>query len=202
VRYTKPGEWIVVGLGNPGPNYSRNRHNLGFMVADALAEEAHGSWIANRGLALACRITLADQALLLIKPQTYMNLSGKAVYEMALGPRADLTKMIVIHDDLDLAQGSVRIKVGGGDGGHKGIRSVADSLGSKEFIRVRLGIGRPPHDLAPEKFVLSSFAPEEGEIRNSLINAGLRAIRLIVEQGVERAQNLVHSDKLPATSTG
>ncbi len=197
MRYSKPGEWIVVGLGNPGQKYSRHRHNLGFMVLDALAEEARGIWIRSRELAFVCRLTLENQDILLIKPQTYMNLSGRAVSEISYGPKTDLSRLIVLHDDLDLAEGAVRIKMGGGDGGHKGVRSIADLLASREFIRVRLGIGRPPAEITAEQFVLSPFSSEQEEVRKSLVKTGLLAIRLILEQGLERAQNVLHGEKSP-----
>ncbi len=195
MRYAKPGEWVVVGLGNPGRKYSRHRHNLGFMVLDALVEEAHEVWSRSGELALVCRLDLENQALLLIKPQTYMNLSGRAVSHITCSPRSDVNRMIVVHDDLDLAEGIVRIKLGGGDGGHKGIRSIADLLASREFIRVRLGVGRPPEGTTPEEYVLSPFLTDHETVRKSLIDTGLRAIRLILKLGVERAQNSLHGKK-------
>ncbi len=109
--------------------------------------------------------------------------------------------MIVIHDDLDLAPGRVRVKVGGGDGGHKGVRSIADSLRFRDFIRVRLGIGRPPTGVSPEEFVLTPFGPEEKDVSEQLIELGCQAVRLIVLRGVEPAQNLLHSGRL-ATGSG
>lgn len=186
-------EWIIVGLGNPGEEYCRHRHNLGFMVVDALAEKQRCSWRSNRKKAMICELKLASRDALLVKPQTYMNLSGEAVGPIVTARKVSPQRMIVIHDDLDLTEGRVRIKVGGGHGGHRGIGSIIDCLGHGDFVRVRLGIGRPPAGLAPKEFVLTSFDPDETEIMKDLIQSGLRAVRLILTHGVERAQNLLHS---------
>jgi len=136
---------------------------------------------------------IAGRESLLVKPQTYMNLSGEAVKPMMTAHKVDPSKLIVIHDDLDLAEGRVRIKVGGGHGGHKGVASVADSLGSGDFVRVRLGVGRPPAGLDPTEFVLSAFDANGEESKKNLIQDGVQAVRLIVRDGVERAQNVLHS---------
>ena len=132
--------------------------------------------------------------MILAKPQTYMNLSGKAVAPLVRRIYADPAGIIVIHDDLDLAPGRIRIKVGGGDGGHKGIRSIADSLRFRDFTRVRLGVGRPPAGVQPEEFVLTPFAPEEEETASDLIAGGSRAVRLVIQHGAEQAQNMIHTD--------
>ncbi len=187
---------IVVGLGNPGKKYSRHRHNLGFMVVDRLAEEEGGTWTVNPEKTKICSITIHSRSVVLAKPQTYMNLSGKAVAPLIRRIYADPAGMIVVHDDLDLAPGRIRMKIGGGDGGHKGIRSIADSLRFREFIRVRLGVGRPPTGVQPEEFVLSPFAPEE-ESASDLVVRGARAVRLVVEHGVEQAQNMIHAAARP-----
>ncbi len=145
---------------------------------------------------------VAGRELLLVKPQTYMNLSGEAVRPIVIAHRVDPSKLIVIHDDLDLAEGRVRIKVGGGHGGHKGVASVADSLGFEDFIRVRLGIGRPPAGIDPTEFVLSGFDADAEESKKNLIQDGVQAVRLIVRNGVERAQNVLHSKYKTSISAG
>lgn len=183
---------VIVGLGNPGKNYARHRHNLGFMVADELAKEAQASWTTNREKSRICQAEMTGKKVALLKAQTYMNLSGKAVEPVLRRLNASFGSMIVIHDDLDLALGRVRIKVGGGDGGHKGIRSIADSLRFRDFIRVRLGIGRPPVGVAPEEFVLTNFSSEEESIVKDLIETGSCAVRLILRYGVEQAQREIH----------
>jgi PTH1 family peptidyl-tRNA hydrolase len=125
-----------------------------------------------------------------------MNLSGKAVAPLLQRENADPARLIVVHDDLDLVVGRVRIKVGGGDGGHRGIRSIADSLRFRDFVRVRLGIGRPPEGVPAEEFVLTAFSPEEQSTAKALTLAGAQAVRLLVASGVEEAQNMVHSGRL------
>jgi peptidyl-tRNA hydrolase, PTH1 family len=171
------------------------------MIVDRLAEESRGIWSKNRDKTLVCETDIENQAAVLVKPQTYMNLSGKAVAPIVEPFKAAAGRTIVIHDDLDLAPGKVRVKVGGGDGGHKGVRSIADSLRFRDFIRVRLGIGRPPTGVSPEEFVLTSFDPEEKDVLEQLIELGCQAVRLIVLRGVEPTQNLLHSGRL-ATGAG
>jgi len=196
VRGTTSGKQIViVGLGNPGKNYSRHRHNLGFRVVDELADEAACSWKDNRRKALVCEARIDTTMVFLVKPQTFMNLSGHAVEPILRRLNADPGLMIVVHDDLDLAPGKVRIKIGGGDGGHKGVRSISDSLRFRDFMRVRLGVGRPPEGTSAEEFVLSPFF-EEAAVLNDLIQTGCRAVRLIVIHGVEQAQNMLYAQKI------
>ncbi len=142
---------------------------------------------------MICDMTVAGRKVLLVKPQTYMNLSGEAVRPIVTAHRFDPTKLILIHDDLDLAEGRVRIKIGGGHGGHKGVASVADCLDSENFVRVRLGIGRPPAGVDPTEFVLTAFNVHDERSKRNLIQDGLQAVRLIVSRGVERAQNVLHS---------
>ena len=199
VRGTPSGKQIViVGLGNPGKNYARQRHNLGFRVVDELAQEAACSWTDNQRKALVCEAGIDKTMVALVKPQTFMNLSGHAVEPILRRLNADPGRMIVVHDDLDLAPGKVRIKIGGGDGGHKGVRSIADSLRFRDFIRVRLGVGRPPEGTSAEEFVLSQFC-EEAALQNDLIQNGCRAVHLIVMHGVEQAQNMLYSGKIVPT---
>lgn len=162
---------------------------------DRLAAEARGSWIKDKEKAQVAQAEIEEVAVVLVKPQTYMNLSGKAVAPILGRVKADPAGMIVIHDDLDLALGKVRIKIGGGDGGHKGVRSISDSLRFRDFTRVRLGVGRPPTGVNPEEYVLSSFPTEEKDAREDLIETACRAVRNILVHGVERAQNLIHPVK-------
>jgi peptidyl-tRNA hydrolase, PTH1 family len=188
---------LIVGLGNPGRTYERHRHNLGFMVVDELAGGM--CWTTNREKSLVCQVDLEGEKIWLLKPQTYMNRSGSAVGPALNRLNSDPARMIVIHDELDLASGRVRIKVGGGDGGHRGIRSIADSLRFRDFIRVRLGIGRPPPGVSPEDYVLTAFGLEE-QVRRELVEAGRRAVSLILTHGVEYAQNCLHSTKITTDS--
>jgi PTH1 family peptidyl-tRNA hydrolase len=193
---------VVVGLGNPGKAYADHRHNIGFAVVDTLAQEERVLWEKSREKAETCQARVEGHSVVLVKPQTFMNLSGRAVLPTLRRFNADPARMIVLHDDMDLARGTVRIKVGGGDGGHKGIRSITDSLRFRDFIRIRLGVGRPPAGVVPEEFVLTSFCPDECEVKEYLIREGTRAVRLVIRQGVELAQNVIHSERLCLASGG
>jgi len=184
---------VVVGLGNPGPSYERHRHNLGFMVVDEIAEEQRVAWRTAHDKTLICSVEIESKNVILAKPQTFMNLSGRAVVTVLKASNANPANMIVIHDDLDLPIGRVRIKVGGGDGGHKGVRSVADSLRFRDFARVRLGIGRPPAGISAEAFVLTPFDPGEEPITREMIKTGSLALKLILAHGVEYARNVIGS---------
>jgi peptidyl-tRNA hydrolase, PTH1 family len=187
---------VIVGLGNPGRAYARHRHNIGFMVVDALAERAGGKWISNKERTLICETTIEGEKALLVKPQTFMNLSGKAVGPIIQRLDFDAPKrMIVVHDDLDISEGRAKIKVGGGDGGHKGIRSIADSLRFRDFIRVRLGIGRPPSGMTAEEYVLASFEGDADRVVEGLVDIGCDAVTMIVSQGIEKAQMAFHPHK-------
>lgn len=186
---------VIVGLGNPGRTYSRHRHNVGFMVVDELARNSNCSWKKDRADAEICKASIEGYATTLIKPQTFMNLSGKAVAPIMNRLYADPSRLMVIHDDMDIAFGRIRIKLGGGDGGHKGVRSIMDSLRFSNFIRVRLGVGRPPVGVPPETFVLSAFDPEEETAAAHLVSGGCRAVQFVVAYGVERAQQMLHSMK-------
>lgn len=189
---------VVVGLGNPGRGYARHRHNVGFMVVDRLAEQVRGTWSKSKEKAFTSRVLVESIPVILVKPQTYMNASGQAVGPIVRRLNADPSQMVVVHDDLDLAAGRIRIKSGGGDGGHKGIRSIADSLRFRDFIRVRLGVGRPPEGVSAEEFVLSPFDQEEREQLSEQIAAAIEAVGLILTEGMEKAKNVIHSGTISA----
>ncbi|MDR3605733.1 MAG: aminoacyl-tRNA hydrolase [Syntrophaceae bacterium] len=187
--------FAVIGLGNPGPKYSKHRHNIGFMTLDALADDLGATWSPVRNEAITCATEYADRKLILVKPQTFMNLSGKAVNKILSNRNINYGSLIVIHDELDINLGRVRIKAGGGDGGHKGVRSIADSLRFRDFIRVRLGIGRPPEGMTAEAFVLSPFPSSEAPVVKRLIDLATQATKLIVTDGIERARNTINTIK-------
>ena len=191
---------LVVGLGNPGVSYSRHRHNVGFMVVEELANECGAPWRPTKEKGLVTDFMDRGKTATLMKPLTYMNLSGKAVAPELRRLNANPARMIIVHDDLDLAFSRVRIKVGGGDGGHKGIRSISDTLRFKDFIRVRVGIGRPPEGVSPESFVLSPFFPEEMTALAETITRAGEAVKKIILGGVEKAQNEVHSRRKANTA--
>lgn len=181
---------MVVGLGNPGAQYQDNRHNVGFMVVDAICEQEESlSWRpSQRFSAEIAKGTLRDQALLLAKPQTYMNLSGRSVAPLARFYRTPPERLLVVHDDVDLELGRLMVKPGGGDAGHKGIRSIIQELGSSEFIRIRFGVGRPELGDVTDH-VLKDFRPEELEpVKDQVKRAG-KAARTIIGRGLTDAMN-------------
>lgn len=188
---------LIVGLGNPGKSYARHRHNLGFMVLDEIASDQGLSWRTNKEKTLVCQARFNDTEIMLAKPQTYMNLSGKAVWPMVKRLNLDPSLLLVVHDDLDLALGRIRVKVGGGDGGHRGIRSIADSLRFQGFVRIRLGIGRPPEGVYAEEFVLQPFSLGETGLVDHLIQTGVSAVSECIINGVEHCKNIIHLLKPP-----
>ncbi|MDP7705772.1 MULTISPECIES: aminoacyl-tRNA hydrolase [unclassified Mycobacterium] len=185
---------LVVGLGNPGENYARTRHNVGFMVADVLAARLGAKFKAHkRSGAEISTGRLAGRPVVLAKPRCYMNESGRQVGPLAKFYSVPPADIIVLHDELDLDFGRIRLKLGGGEGGHNGLRSVAAALGSKDFHRVRIGIGRPPGRKDPAAFVLEPFnAAERAEIP-TICEQAADAAELLIEFGLEPAQNRVHA---------
>ena len=185
---------LVVGLGNPGPQYAKTRHNVGFMVADVLAARIGGSFkVHKRSGAEVVTGHLGRRPVVLAKPRCYMNESGRQVGPLAKFYSVPTADVIVIHDELDIDFGRVRLKIGGGEGGHNGLRSVANALGSKDFQRVRIGIGRPPGRKDPAAFVLEPFtSTERGEVP-TICELAADATELLIEAGLETAQNQVHS---------
>jgi PTH1 family peptidyl-tRNA hydrolase len=184
--------WLVVGLGNPGREHEGQRHNLGFLVADALqGAESWPEYKAKLG-GLWTRGDLAGQPVALLKPQTYMNLSGESVQPTAAFLKVEPAAIVVVHDELDLPWKDVRIKVGGGHAGHNGLRSIMQQLGP-DFVRVRIGIGKPPPPRDTHSWVLSGFDPvERGELPEVVVR-GVDAVRRIVKDGVAAAMNVVNT---------
>jgi PTH1 family peptidyl-tRNA hydrolase len=186
--------WFIVGLGNPGGKYIYTRHNFGFRVVDRLSKE-FGVEFRGQQKSLLAEFQYKGEKILLCKPLTYMNLSGSAVSEVLRRREFLLSNLIVIHDDLDLPLGRIRIKKGGSSGGHRGVQSIIDSLGSQEFIRVRLGIDRPV-DISPTEYVLQEFSPEEEPLVESVIKEASQAILTIISDGLEKAMSLYNSRTL------
>ncbi|MFF5295763.1 aminoacyl-tRNA hydrolase [Paractinoplanes globisporus] len=192
--------WLVVGLGNPGKEYAGNRHNVGFMVADVLASRVGGKFgRSKRAHAEVAEGRLANQSgfsggpkLVLLKPLTYMNLSGAPVVSLAQFFKVPVSNVIAVHDELDVPFGQVRAKRGGGEGGHNGLRSMSKSLSSKEYARVRFGIGRPPGRQDPADYVLSDFSGAERKELEFLVDRAADVVEAIVLEGVEWAQNKYH----------
>ena len=181
--------WLVVGLGNPGPEYSGNRHNVGSQVADLLAERIGARFKSHKSRAAVIEGRLAGQRVVLAKPRSYMNESGGPVASLRDFFKVPLERLVVIHDELDLPYGGLRLKLGGGDNGHNGLKSVRRSLGSGEFTRVRLGIGRPPGRMDAAAFVLRDFSAAERKELDLLVDRAADAIEALVVEGLEKAQN-------------
>lgn len=185
---------LVVGLGNPGPNYAKTRHNIGFMVADLLADRiGSGFKLHKKSGAEATTGRLGGRAVILAKPRVYMNESGRQVGPLAKFYSVDPADVVVLHDELDIDFGRVRLKLGGGEGGHNGLRSVAAALGTKNFQRVRIGVGRPPGRKDPAAFVLEQFSSVERPEVPLLCENAADAAELLLAQGLESAQNTVHA---------
>jgi peptidyl-tRNA hydrolase, PTH1 family len=180
---------LLVGLGNPGPRYAATRHNAGFMVLDLLAERLGGQFKAHKGRCDVVEGRLAGAPVVLAKPKSYMNESGGPIVAIARFFKIPVELITVVHDELDLPFGQLRLKRGGGDGGHNGLRSTSSALGSKEYARVRFGIGRPPGRQDPADYVLREFAAAERKELAFLVDRAADAVEAIVTDGLEAAQN-------------
>ncbi|ABC77766.1 aminoacyl-tRNA hydrolase [Syntrophus aciditrophicus] len=180
---------LIVGLGNPGARYRFTRHNFGFFVLDQLAEDQDIMMSQTGFDALWGKGVIAGQSVLLAKPQTFMNLSGKSVRKLADFFKIVVEDVLVVHDDLDLPFGVIRLKAGGGQGGHKGLISICDSLGGPEFQRVRLGIGKPAQRSAVERYVLEPFTESELRILPRIIVTARSAILEVISSGIKTAMN-------------
>jgi len=185
--------WLVVGLGNPGPEYETTRHNAGQLAADILADRIGGTFKAHRTHAMVVEGQLLGRRIVLAKPRSYMNLSGGVVNRLREYYKIDLDRIVVIHDELDIPFGTLRLKLGGGDNGHNGLKSVTKALGSPDYLRVRIGIGRPPGTLAPAVFVLREFSPAERKDVGLHLERAADAVESLLTDGLERAQNTYNS---------
>lgn len=182
-------EWMIVGLGNPGVRYAHNRHNVGFHVVDRFAAEAGLRFDERQSHALMARGTVEGVRVALVKPQTYMNLSGKAVGPLVHFYKIPLERLLIICDDLDLPLGQLRLRLKGGSGGHRGLESVIEHLDSQEFPRLRIGIGRPTGTMSPEAYVLQDFDPAQQEIIEQAYLRAVETIRTMLREGFQTAMN-------------
>jgi PTH1 family peptidyl-tRNA hydrolase len=178
---------LVAGLGNPGREYATTRHNAGWMVLDELARRQGGSWRSKFSGQLT-EIRLDDARLALVKPETYMNESGKSIGAAARFFKTAVDSVLVVHDDVDLEEGRLQARLGGGLGGHNGLRSIAQALGSQEFLRLRVGVGRPGRGdrRSVADYVLASFEPETDV--DALVARSADAVETVVRDGLEAAQ--------------
>ncbi len=186
-------QWLVVGLGNPGPGYAGNRHNVGNMVVAELATRLSASFKSSRSNALVAEGRLGDTRFVLAKPLSFMNLSGGPTASLLKYYKVDASRLIVVHDELDIPFDSVRLKIGGGNGGHNGIRDISAALGTPDYIRVRVGIGRPPGRMDAAAYVLQNFSGAERETLPNLISDAADAVELIAAEGLTAAQLKFHT---------
>ncbi|HEY2553216.1 MAG TPA: aminoacyl-tRNA hydrolase [Streptosporangiaceae bacterium] len=184
--------WLVAGLGNPGPQYAGNRHNAGFMVADLLADQMGTRFKRDRSRADVATGRLAGLPVTLGKPKTYMNASGGPVAALRSFYKIPAGRLVVVHDELDLPFGVIRLKLGGGDNGHNGLRSVTAALGSRDYFRVRIGIGRPLGRMDAADFVLHDFSAAERKALPDVLDRASAAVEALLAGGLAAAQNEFH----------
>lgn len=181
--------WLVLGLGNPGSGYAGNRHNVGFLVVDGLARRMGSKFKAHKARADVVEGRLSGTRTVLARPRTFMNDSGTAAAGLRDFFKVPLERIVVVHDELDLPYGGLRLKLGGGDNGHNGLKSLRRSLGSGEFHRVRFGVGRPPGRLDPAAFVLRDFGAAERKDLEVYVERAADAVEALIADGLDKAQN-------------
>jgi PTH1 family peptidyl-tRNA hydrolase len=180
---------LIVGLGNPGREYRESRHNVGFMLVDQLAEELAVKMTRVQHRAVIGWGMLEEVRLILAKPQTYMNLSGNAVATLVRFYKIPLDRLIVVHDDIDLPFGFLRLRPGGGSAGHKGVQSIIERLGTQQFARLRIGVGRPPGQKQGASYVLQEFSKADREELAVILKEAAQAVRVFSLRGIEQAMN-------------
>ncbi len=188
--------WLVVGLGNPGPGYAKNRHNIGFVVADLLAHRIGATFgKAKRAATVVAEGHLrpGGPKLIIAKPTTFMNLLGAPTSALAQFYKIAPAQIIAVHDELDLEFGTIRVKIGGGEGGHNGLRSISGSLSTKDYVRVRFGIGRPPGRQDAADYVLGDFGAAQRKELDFLVDRAADVVESVIDIGVEPTQNKYHA---------
>jgi PTH1 family peptidyl-tRNA hydrolase len=178
---------LIVGLGNPGREYTSNRHNVGFRCLERLAAAHDLAFDKRQKRARVALGTICERRIILAQPQTFMNESGRAVVPLARFYRVSLERLLVVYDDLDLPLGMVRLRPDGGSGGHKGMHSIIEQLGSQSFPRLRIGIGRPPGQMDPVDYVLQDFSTEEEPALEGTLERAMAAIEVWLSEGIETA---------------
>ena len=184
---------MIVGLGNPGRRYARTRHNAGFMVVDRLAQRWGASCDRKQLGALVDRVRIQDRDALLVKPQSFMNRSGQPTVSLAGYYKVPRTDVVVVHDDLDLPFGTVKLKVGGGHGGHNGLKDLTNKLGGGDYIRVRVGVSRPPAGWDTADYVLGTFNEDEQGDLDAVIDVAADAVEAVMTEGPRQAMNRVNA---------
>lgn len=186
--------WLVVGLGNPGPGYIRNRHNIGFMVVEELASRMNATFKTHKARALVAtgRLGIGGPKVILAKPAVFMNLSGGPTASLAKFYNLPAANVIAVHDEIEIPFDTVKLKFGGGEGGHNGLRDISRALGTKDYYRVRAGVGRPPGRADAASHVLRDFSSTEAKTLTFLIDAAADASELLIAQGLLAAQEKFH----------
>jgi peptidyl-tRNA hydrolase, PTH1 family len=188
--------WLVVGLGNPGPAYAGHRHNIGYLVNDELARRLGGSWKSHKSSrtdVVEGRLSMGGPRLVLGRPRSYMNEVGGPVKALATFYKVKPDHLVVIHDELDIPFDTMRVKTGGGDNGHNGLKSIRGSLGTGDFYRVRVGIGRPPGRQDVADFVLSNYSSTERKVLPFQVDTAADAVESLVHEGLEKTQQRFNS---------
>jgi len=188
-----PSPYLIAGLGNPGRQYKTNRHNIGFMLVDRLADSLDIAFSRLESKALVTKTNYQDHKIILAKPQTFMNLSGQAVGSLMKFYKIPLENLLVVYDDVDLPFGKIRLRPTGGSAGQKGVASIIDRLGTNEFPRLRLGIGRPPGRMEAASYVLRDFSREDVEFLPEFLDRGVEAVLTFVQEGLVAAMNRYNS---------
>ena len=193
---SKPEEnaFLIIGLGNPGAEYRQNRHNIGFMVIDQLAQVLSIPLQRVKFKAITGTGKFEGRRVILAKPQTYMNASGESVGPLSRYFKVPLNQLMVVHDDLDIPFGSLRIRPMGGTSGQKGMKSIVEKLGSQDFPRLRIGIGRPPGRMDPADYVLQNFKNDELITRDEVFDKAVAAVKLFILEGLDKAMNTYNGD--------
>ena len=187
--------WLVVGLGNPGPEYARTRHNVGQMVLDELASRLGGTYKVHktRAQVLEARLRLGGPRVVLAKPMTYMNTSGGPVAGLAKFYDIPAERVIAVHDEIDIPFAALKLKIGGGEGGHNGLRDMSKARSTQDYYRVRVGVGRPPGRMDAASYVLKPFSSTEGKELPFLLDDAADAVEHLVENGLLEAQQKFHA---------
>jgi PTH1 family peptidyl-tRNA hydrolase len=191
--------WLIVGLGNPGAEYAHNRHNVGQMVLDDLAVRVGGGFKSakSRAQVLEGRLGIGGPRVVLAKPLSYMNVSGGPVSALAKFYDIDPGHVIAVHDEIDIPFNTVKMKIGGGEGGHNGLRDISKALATKDYLRVRVGVGRPPGRMDTADFVLRDFSAAEKKELPFLLDSAADAVEILIRNGLLAAQQQFHPAKAP-----
>jgi PTH1 family peptidyl-tRNA hydrolase len=181
--------YLIIGLGNPGREYRNNRHNVGFMAIDRISQKYGISINRYQGKALVGNKLVEDRKIILAKPQTYLHLSGQAVSTLVKFYKVPFERMLVIYDEVDLPFGTIRIRPGGGSAGHKGLGSIIQQIGTEEFPRIRIGIGRPPGQKSAANYVLRDFSNQEKSILDEILDSASEAVAVFIQSSLDQAMN-------------